>query len=110
MADHPPPPPAPRSPLPALTHPILVPPHRSLTTHRRSYLLNLRTNTANHSSTSPPADPARLMIAFSPTLLPLDPHASPADQLAVLTQLKNHLIGHTQRKQDLVAQPGAAEW
>lgn len=50
------------------------------------------------------------MIAFSPALLPLDPSASLADKLAILSQLKNQLIGFTQRKEQLIAQPGAVEW
>jgi len=50
------------------------------------------------------------MMAFAPSLLPLDPASSASEQLAILSQLKNHLIGHTQRKRDIIAQPGAVDW
>lgn len=50
------------------------------------------------------------MIAFDPALVPLAPGTPLAEQLVVLSQLKNQLIGFTKRKEQLTAQPGAVEW
>lgn len=49
------------------------------------------------------------MTPFNPSVLPLEPGTTLPDQLSLLSQLKNQLIGFTKRKQAILQHSGAVQ-